>query len=197
MPTYNTQQLIVDLQQQTETILNIATRQWQMLPHGAMLHKESADRWSATQCLMHLNSYGDYYLPALQKAMEEAEQKGWRSTTNFTAGFTGNWFTNLMLPKGEAKTIRKMKSPKNHTPVTNGNSDAVLAAFTDQQEVLLQLLEKAKSVDLRKTKVSISISRFIKLTLGDTFRFLIAHNYRHVVQAERAIEAAKRETVMA
>jgi hypothetical protein len=30
--------------------------------------------------------------------------------------------------------------------------------------------------------------RFIKLKLGDVFLFLIAHNYRHVLQAERGLK---------
>ncbi len=195
MPTFKSIQLIEDIKQQTEDILNKAVTQWQMLPPRTMLYKESADKWSAAQCLMHLNSYGDYYLPALQNSIEEAKRKEWRSATNFTTSFIGNWFTKLMQPKGEAKTIKKMKSPKNHSPITNENSDIVLATFIDQQETLLQLLEKAKEVDLRKAKTPVSISRFIKLPLGDTFRFLIAHNYRHVLQADRAISSATKESV--
>ncbi|RXM56703.1 hypothetical protein BOQ60_25350, partial [Chryseobacterium sp. CH1] len=31
-------------------------------------------------------------------------------------------------------------------------------------------------IDLEKTKTSISISKLIKLKLGDTFRFVIYHN---------------------
>jgi len=52
------------------------------------------------------------------------------------------------------------------------------------------LLEEAKSVDLNAVRISISIAKFIKLKLGDVFMFLIAHNLRHVKQAERAIAVA-------
>ena len=55
---------------------------------------------------------------------------------------------------------------------------------------MLQLLEEAKSVDLNAVRIPISIAKFIKLKLGDVFMFLIAHNLRHVKQAERAIAAA-------
>ena len=107
MPTFNSQQLIADLQKQTEEIVNKVITEWQMLSPQTMLYKQSEDEWSATQCLMHLNSYGDYYLPALQKSIAYAEQKGWHSAINFTSGLSGNWFTNLMLPKGEEKKIKK------------------------------------------------------------------------------------------
>jgi hypothetical protein len=47
------------------------------------------------------------------------------------------------------------------------------------------LLDKAKNVSLGKTKTGISISKLIKLKLGDTFRFVIYHNIRHIEQAKR------------
>jgi hypothetical protein len=191
MPTFNSNQLINDLQQQTEGFLNEAVQQWQMLPPATMLHKESPEKWSATQCLMHLNSYGDYYLPAIAKTIDEALSKKWLNTTDFKSSWIGNYFTELMLPKDAAGTVKKMKAPKNHTPLANNNSDAAIATFIDQQEIMLQLLEKARGIDLRKAKTPISISKLIKLPVGDTFRFLIAHNYRHVLQAKRAIRHAQ------
>lgn len=187
MPTFNSNQLIDDLQQQTESFLNEAVQHWQMLPPAIMLHKEAPEKWSAVQCLMHLNSYGDYYLPAIATAVDRALNKRWLSTTNFKSSWFGNYFTELMLPKDAAGTGKKMKAPKNHTPLLNNNSDAAIATFIDQQERMLRLLEKARCIDLRKAKAPISISKLIKLPVGDTFRFLIAHNYRHVLQAKRAI----------
>src|SRR4051812_847939 len=191
MPTFNSNQLIDDLQQQTESFLNEAVQQWQLLPPTIMLHKETPEKWSAAQCLMHLKSYGNYYFPAIARAIDEAVSKHWLSTMNFKSSWFGNFFTELMLPKDAAGTVKKMKAPRNHTPLANDNSDAAIATFIDQQEKILQLLEKARAIDLRKAKTPISISKFIKLPVGDTFRFLIAHNYRHVLQAKRVIKYAK------
>ena len=191
MPAFNTNQLITGLQEQTESFLNEAIQQWQMLPPSTMLHKEAPEKWSAAQCLAHLNSYGDYYLPAIAATIEDAKSKKLLSTNEFKSSWLGNFFTELMLPKGAAGTVKKMKAPKNHTPEPNINSDAAIATFIDQQETLLQLLEKARVIDLRKATTPISISKFIKLPVGDTFRFLIAHNYRHILQAKRAIQHAQ------
>ena len=191
MPTFNSNQLIAALQQQTESFLNEAIQQWQMLPPATMLHKEAPEKWSATQCLMHLNSYGDYYLPAIANTIDEAISKQWLHTKDFRSSWIGNYFTKLMLPKDNAGTVKKMKAPRNHTPLANNNSDAAIATFIDQLEMTLQLLEKARAIDLRKAKTPISISKLIKLPVGDTFRFLIAHNYRHVLQAKRAIQHAQ------
>ena len=193
MPTFNSNQLIDDLHQQTESFLNEAVQQWQMLPPAIMLHKEAPEKWSAAQCLMHLNSYGDYYLPAIAKTIDEAISRQWLSKKDFKSSWLGNFFTEMMLPKDASGSVKKMKAPKNHTPIVNDNSDAAIATFIDQQEKMLQLLEKARTIDLRKTKTPISISKLIKLPAGDTFRFLVAHNYRHVLQAKRAIQNAQAE----
>src|SRR5690606_41809639 len=51
----------------------------------------------------------------------------------------------------------------------------------------LQLLEASKRVDLTQVKTSISISKWIKLRLGDTLRVVIYHNRRHIVQALKLV----------
>jgi len=48
-------------------------------------------------------------------------------------------------------------------------------------------LNTAKKFDLNAVKVGISIAPIIKLKLGDVFRFMIAHQVRHILQAERAL----------
>jgi hypothetical protein len=45
----------------------------------------------------------------------------------------------------------------------------------------------ALSTDMGKLRLPISISKLIKLKAGDTFRFLIAHQQRHFVQLQNAM----------
>jgi hypothetical protein len=58
MPTYNTKQLIKKLEEQTETFLQKAISEWQMTSPTKLLKQPSEKKWSAAQCLEHLNSYG-------------------------------------------------------------------------------------------------------------------------------------------
>ncbi len=189
MPSFTNQQLITDLQSVVADMLTTVSELWQPLPKELMLNKEAPGKWSAAQCLMHLNSYGNYYLPAMKISIERAESKGWHSKV-FKSSFIGNWFTQLMLPK-EGKPLTKMKAPQNHTPLLNDNSEEALKTFIQQGNELLTLLKCAESVDLRKAKTPISISRYIRLPLGDTFRFYVAHQQRHIRQAAQAIATAK------
>ncbi len=190
MPVYVSQTLLDGLIDQTDSFLNKAVGEWQMIPNHTFSNKPAPDAWSATQCLMHLNSYGRYYIPAMQKAIDDAIQQNQQPAYYFKAGWLGNYFTEMMLPKADGVPAKKMASPKDHSPQTNEESYPVIAEFIEQQEKLLVLLRKAKQINLNKTKVPISIAKFIKLKLGDTFLFLIAHNYRHILQADRALQQA-------
>ncbi|MFC0345495.1 DinB family protein [Epilithonimonas hispanica] len=103
---------------------------------------------------------------------------------DFKTGFLGNYFASMMLPK---EKLNKMKTLKISNLIHNLLDKSVIDEFIKQQNKMLELLEKAKTVDWEKTKTSISISKFIKLKLDDTFRFVIYHNLRHINQAENTL----------
>lgn len=92
-----------------------------------------------------------------------------------------------MLPK---EKLNKMKTIKSMNPVGSNLDKSVLDKFINQQKTLLELLKQAKKVNLTKTKTGISISKWIKLRLGDTFRVVIYHNLRHMIQAEKVVKEA-------
>ena len=46
-------------------------------------------------------------------------------------------------------------------------------------------MDLSKKINISKTRTAISISKIIRLKLGDTFRFNVAHNERHLLQAEK------------
>ena len=193
MQTIKTSALINDLQQQTEEFLQKAISEWQMLPPSKLLLQPGENNWSAAQCLAHLNSYGYYYLPAIEKAINMAKTHSLQAN-EYKPGWLGDYFTKLMMPPTKGKKMKKMSSPKNHYPSADVDSDSVIQEFINQQEKMLSLLEEARSINIEKSKVAISIAKFIKLQLGDVFRFLIAHTYRHVLQAERALTGSEKET---
>ncbi len=187
----NTTQLLESLHQQAEQFLQKAIAEWQMLPPEVLAAKPLPEQWSAAQCLEHLNIYGRYYLPAIEKAIEEAKQKNIRPTDSFSAGWLGDYFAKLMRPKPGGQLKSKMKAPKNAVPSASPDPQAMLAEFIDQQEKLLQLLTLAADVNLNRVRIPISIAPWLLLKLGDTFLFLTAHIERHLLQAERAIAANK------
>lgn len=160
----------------------------QNLPSKTLNFKETPEKWSVLECLEHLNRYGDYYLPELEKAITDRNTS---KTTDgiFHSGILGNYFANLMKVKN-GKIVR-MKTPSDKNPSGSELSPITIDRFIKQQEMLKSLLQRSRMVDLTKTKIPISIAKFIKLRLGDTFRFLIYHIERHVIQAQHAAKKAQ------
>jgi hypothetical protein len=155
---------------------------------GVLLQPPAAGKWSVAQVIEHLNSYGRYYLPLMEKALNNSK---YPANAVFTPGWLGNYFTKSMLPKEDGRVTNKMQSPKDHRPAPDVDSLQVLNDFLAQEKLLLQLLQQARMTDINKLKIPISIAKFIKIKLGDTFRFLIAHHQRHLVQVANTLEAVK------
>jgi DinB superfamily len=184
---YQTSKLLDQLYATTEVLLEKAVKDWQNMPVEQFSKQPQPGSWSAAQCLEHLNIYGRYYLPAIEKAIQTASDKGLSAKTTFTSGWLGDYFYRLMLPTASGGLKTKMKSPANAIPQVQPDPRAMIAEFIDQQERLLQLIEQARSVHLGGVRVPISLSKWIRLQLGDVLLFLTAHTQRHVLQVERVL----------
>ncbi|HZF64594.1 MAG TPA: DinB family protein [Chitinophagaceae bacterium] len=175
--------LIDSLKNDIEIMLNCI--QFFRTEKDALLIQPIPGQWSVSQIIEHLNTYGRYYIPAIDRAMASSslQREAW-----FNSGALGNYFTNMMRPKNVFEVKNKMKTQKSHAPDNNLQPDKVLNEFEEQQQKLLQLLEVARNKNLNKIRIPISISKLVRLRLGDTFRFLIAHEQRHFIQARNAIK---------
>ena len=144
-------------------------------------------QWSSAQAIEHLNMYSRYYLPVIEKSLVQINKD---ANPWFVPGFFGNYFTKMMKPSNVYEVKNKMKGMKGYMPGGGLNADKVINEFLQDQHKLLRLLELARQRNLEKIRIPISISKLIKLKLGDTFRFFIAHEQRHMIQARNAIKAA-------
>lgn len=151
----------------------------QSLSNEQLNYKSTFDTWSILECIEHLNLYGDFYLPEIDKQIKNSKHK---PTNTFKSGLLGNYFAKSMLPK---EKLNKMKTFSDKNPNGSSLNIETINRFLAQQNTMLQLLKKAKKVNLTKTKTAITITNLLKLRLGDTFRVVIYHNQRHIVQAEK------------
>lgn len=146
--------------------------------------RENDDKWSILECLEHLNRYGDFYIPECRKRMKNYQTMS-ENFGHFKSGLLGNYFSGLMLPSEKTK---KLESPKAMNPVFSQLDRQVVSVFLQQQKELLELLAEASKYNLNKVKTGITLTQWIKLKLGDTFRVVIYHNLRHVQQAEKILK---------
>jgi len=165
---------VVEIQIWAETLRNI--------DESKLKKRPSDSGWSALECIDHLNRYNEFYIPTFWKGREKARKK---TTEKYKAGWLGNKMANDMLPIN-GKLRSTMKTFKSKNPTLNGFNPNALEIFIENQRTLLQILDRATSIDIESVSVPTTIS-FLRLKLGDALRFVINHQIRHVVQVKRAL----------
>lgn len=185
MKKFKSEELIDQLEADVRHLI-AAAEHLQQADAVKLSYPPAEGKWSAAQALEHLNMYNRYYLPMIEKAMVHIpkEVNAW-----FVPGFLGNYFTNMMMPKNVYEIKNKMKAMRSFRPDRGVNVEGVFKEFIEHQKKLLQLLETARKRNLEQVRIPISISKMIRLKLGDVFRFLVAHEQRHMIQARNAIRA--------
>ena len=172
-------QLIVD----TNKIIKQVESEILPLSEEAITYKPADNIWSILECIAHINIANKHYHDQIELKLQN------NKTTPkelYTGGALGNYFTKMMKPKQDHTIPGKMKTIGKFDPVISLQADhhhAVLDAFLKDQQRLLVLLERARSVNLAKIKVKSALGGWLMFKLGDAFRFMIAHSERHVLQA--------------
>jgi len=172
------EKLLQSLIEQTKHIINQAEKLKSYDLH-TLTWKADPTSWSILECLEHLNLYGDFYLPQIEDKIKNSSTQ---SEPEFKSGWLGDYFAKSMLPK---EKLNKMKTFKDKNPLNAKLDERVIDRFIGQQIKLLDLLSLSGNVSLNKIKISTSISKLIRLKLGDTFRFYINHMIRHMKQVDK------------
>lgn len=181
MAKIETTSLLNDLKKRTEFCIKEAKKLLKQ-KEEALNNRPNPETWSAAQCLDHLKQYGNYYLDHMETQMAKA-QNG--PDAFFGPGFIGNMFAKSMI---HSPKMTKMQSPADKVPSASNFDKSVVNTFIDQQKQYLDIIKLAESKNLNKIKVPITISKWVKLKLGDTLRVTVYHNERHVIQAVNAIK---------
>lgn len=145
-------------------------------------------KWSVGQCLMHLATSTDAALPAIDRAIGRARERGWgRPAGPIRYG----WFTRWMTGSMEPPPKRLMKTfPIFLPPVGALRRDDVQRALGESRDRLLDRVRQADSVDVKRAIVVSPVSRLFRMPLGGYFAFLAAHDRRHLHQARQVTTAA-------
>ncbi len=181
----NKSELLHEMEQLVLSQMNYAEQLIQK-EEQILTHRPQENSWNALECIEHLNLYAQFYIPEIKKRLSAAKRS---DKTTFQPGWLGDKMVKSCMPDAKSK----MKTFKAMNTLNVKVSKQVLADFIAHQKEFLQLLKEAQMVDLSKVKTSISISSLIKLRLGDVFRFVVYHQERHRLQAERAIKSKLNE----
>jgi hypothetical protein len=176
---------ILDLTQRTEANIRQAN-QLKKYSENLLNRKRDSEAWSALECVEHLNRYCVFYHPEFKKRLSAAQHS---DNQKFKSTWLGNYFAKSVMPLNQENGPKgfKMKTFKSMNPKGSNLTTEVLDQFIAYQLEFLQYIQASKNVDWTKVKTAISITKLIKLRLGDTFRVCVYHNQRHLQQAFKAI----------
>lgn len=179
--------LITSLKEITQTNLSFIQKKCVHLGDNQMTWRPTSSSWSIQEVLSHLNSYSSYYnlliLGKLQRTKHKASKEQFLSSPLGRSAWRS-------MKLGRANNIkRKFQATKNYNPTTNPDliDSNSIENFLQSQDEMLTLLDKAGDVNLRKVKVPMSISKVIRLRLGDALMFVVYHNERHIQQIKNIL----------
>jgi hypothetical protein len=180
--------LLQNLESITKANLDFVENQVQNLSQEQLNWKQHQESWNVLQVLAHLNAYAKYYQRIIKEKIQYTRHN--QPVETFTSSPLGKsaW---MSVKLGNLKNMkRRLRAPRNYNPSVNKSLlvGSEIEDFIVFQQQLLELLNAAKSVNLRKVRIPIALSKFIKLRLGDAFLFHVYHNERHVEQINKIIQ---------
>lgn len=149
--------------------------------------KSSSKEWNIKEVIAHLNEYAKHYHSKFQKKIDTTRFRDPKE--NFASSPLGK-STWTAVKLGKYNNIkRKLKSQKYFNPliVPSIVTENILTDFRATQFELLQIIDRAKAINIRKAKISIPLNQAIRFRFGDALLFVIYHNQRHFQQIKNIV----------
>jgi hypothetical protein len=167
------------LEEQLKEVISV----FQNLSEEILLRPGLNNGWSVAECFAHLNSYADFYLPRLVKAITKAETV--KPGSLFKHSLLGRYFIQSMDSDLNKK---KFKAMKKHLPRVVDDPNVIVSTFIGHLETMMMLVREGRNKMINRNSVATSISPILKMNVGDTLTFLVTHNRRHLRQAMRSVK---------
>lgn len=144
--------------------------------------------WSAAECISHLSISSESFLGPLRNAIDEARAKGLVAKGALKMDLLGRilkWFL-------EPPIRRRVRTSAPFVPKSVRAKAEAFGEFAGLQAKLADLLHEARDLDLNRMKIVSPFDKRIRYNVYSAFNILVAHERRHLWQAEQAIAALKR-----
>jgi hypothetical protein len=148
--------------------------QWQRKP--------GPERWSAIECVWHLNRSSEEMLPRIRASMLPLQSKRGQRV-NYHLDIIGWFLVKSLASKGR---FAKFKTTASFLPTQELNSQNVLDRFQSLQRNLILALRDAEGLPLGDGRVQSAFNARVKYSTYSAFHVLAVHEHRHLDQAERA-----------
>ena len=148
------------------------------------LKRADPDRWSAGECVAHLNLTAIAFLPLIQRGLDQAAAIGGGAPARFRRDFTG-W----MLWRTAGPPVRfRVQTTAQFVPSGSEPLAQLLATFDRLQDEQLDLVARADGRPIHRVKITSPFNARLRYNLYACLTILPPHQERHIWQAEQVLE---------
>ncbi len=140
-------------------------------------------RWSAGQCFDHLVQINIIYIQPIDRSMRRAREQKLMSDQPFGHSFIERYFIWMLEPPAR---IRLPAPPRVQAHPTPLELATVRSAYFQGHEAIRDFLKEARGVDIKRSHVQSPFASQLKFSLAAALDIMMAHERRHLLQAERA-----------
>jgi hypothetical protein len=138
-------------------------------------------RWSMAECVVHLTLTTRGYLPEIADTISRGRSNGLKISGGYRRDLLGLLLCWIIEPPARIRT----KTNNFFVPQARDSKAAAMAQFFKYQVLLEAQIKEADGLPLNRLKISSPFNRRISYNLYSCFRMIVAHQRRHLWQAEQ------------
>ena len=146
------------------------------------------DRWSAAECVEHLNLTSKAYVPLLRDAVSRARKSSGPPRKHYRRDPLG-WLFSLIV--GPIRGLGKLRMPRVKTspafvPKAGRSRSVTLSEFVRLQAELAAVIRSGDGLPLDSVKIVSPFGGRMKYSAYSALIIVAQHQHRHIEQAEQA-----------
>jgi hypothetical protein len=190
MPTDYLHLSLADIRAELDSIARDVTSTLGALDERQLNWRPDESRWSVAQCLDHLLATNREMFGAMDRALDPAHPRSVWQRLPFTPALFGRVMIQSLTPTAK----RKFPAPPTAHPSTSTIDAAIVRRFIDGQRQAIarvQALEGGGAGRDPDRVIMVSpFAAFITYSVLDAWRIIVAHERRHLAQAQRVVATA-------
>jgi hypothetical protein len=147
-------------------------------------------RWSAAECVAHLNLTSLAFLPRIRETLNRGRMLPSRQASHYRRDPVGWLLWRVAGPPVRFRT----KTAAAFIPVAGGSREELVAEFVRLQEEQMTCTRSADGLDLGRLRIESPFNPRVHYNLFSCLTILPRHQHRHLWQAEQVLEALSRAT---
>ncbi len=168
---------------EADLVVQDAKQKFGMLSFTQLNWKPGPEQWGVGECFEHLIMTNLPYFPIFEKIAKGEKQSTLWERMPFLPGFFGRVLINAVSPNASGKH----KTSKRFQPGASQIDKDIINRFAEHQAQLIRHMKPTQHLELNQIIITSPAMALITYNLLDAYRILIAHERRHLQQAERVV----------